>query len=475
MKNLISLIAFTLMAAGPVTAEDTQAAQAAPAGSPVARWGALHIEGSRLVSSTGETVVLRGPSLFDTSSYGEYANAEVMAWLRDDWKASLFRVAMYTAYNGKFVGEGAYARVFQAIDAAIATGLYVLVDWHILSDGNPQVHKEQAKGFFAEVARRYAGVPNLIYEICNEPNGLGVNWPDVIKPYALEVIPVIRAADPQAIVVVGTPEWSSHPEVAAADPLPFDNVMYTLHFYAGSHDMSYIDRLDQAQAAGKAVFATEWGTTTAQVTGRPQVARTQAFIDALAQRQVSWANWSLGTKLEPTSILKPQASTQGNWVPGELTDSGLFVRSLVREEKTGPVFADNFDSGNFKGGGWVRNGPMLEKTVVLSGTAALRFEGKATMDKTLLSETVTGWKWSLQAKAERWKSSDRFVVEWSTDGKAWKTALVVKPTKEWARVEGTLPREAERTEALIFRLRSDFRTEAARLWVDDVEVQGTRD
>ena len=50
-----------------------------------------------------------------------------------------------------------------------------------------------------------------------------------------------------------------------------------------------------------------------------------------------------------------------------------------------------------------------------------------------------GHEFLLQAKAEGWKSADRFVVEWSTDGKTWKTAMVVKPTKDWARVEGTLP------------------------------------
>jgi endoglucanase len=49
--------------------------------------------------------------------------------------------------------------------------MYVIVDWHILSDGNPLANEDAAKAFFAEVSERYKGSPNVIYEICNEPNG----------------------------------------------------------------------------------------------------------------------------------------------------------------------------------------------------------------------------------------------------------------------------------------------------------------
>ena len=46
----------------------------------------------------------------------------------------------------------------------------------------------------------------MIYEIANEPNG--VSW-STIKSYAEQVIPVIRANDPDAVVIVGTRGWSS--------------------------------------------------------------------------------------------------------------------------------------------------------------------------------------------------------------------------------------------------------------------------
>src|SRR6185369_13332903 len=209
--------------------------------------------------------------------------------------------------------------------------------------GNPLAHLAEAKDFFKKVADKYGKYPNVLYEICNEPNGGGVTWPDAIKPYAEQIVPIIRASA-SGVIIVDTPIWSSQPQVAAADPLPFPNLMYTLHFYAGSHDASFLDRIDQAKAKGAGVFVTEWGTTTAQVAGTLFIPQSLQWVRGLAARGISWANWSLGTKVEPASALKPLANVQGGWKPGELTESGLFLRSLMRDEPTGVVFADSFDS-----------------------------------------------------------------------------------------------------------------------------------
>ena len=83
-------------------------------------------------------------------------------------------------------------KVIEIADNVIDLDMYVIIDWHILMDNNPNTHKEEAKEFFREMSTLYADTPNVIYEICNEPNGNSVTWDKSIKPYAEEIIPIIR-------------------------------------------------------------------------------------------------------------------------------------------------------------------------------------------------------------------------------------------------------------------------------------------
>ncbi len=52
---------------------------------------------------------------------------------------------------------------------------------------------QEACDFFAEMASKYSGHDNVIYEICNEP--VGADWNSDIKPYAETVIGTIRQFD----------------------------------------------------------------------------------------------------------------------------------------------------------------------------------------------------------------------------------------------------------------------------------------
>lgn len=57
-----------------------------------------------------------------------------------------------------------------------------------------------------------------------------MNWKRDIKPYAEEVISVIRKHDPDNLIIVGTGTWSQDVNDAADDQLKDANVMYALHF-----------------------------------------------------------------------------------------------------------------------------------------------------------------------------------------------------------------------------------------------------
>lgn len=296
---------------------------------PVETHGQLSVKGGQLVDENGKPVQLRGMSSHGLQWFGDFVNKDSMKWLRDDWGINVFRVAMYTAEGGYITNPSVKNKVKEAVEAAIDLGMYVIIDWHILSDNDPNTYKEQAKAFFQEMAAKYGNYPNVIYEICNEPNG-GVTWSNQIKPYAEEVIPAIRANDPDNIIIVGTPTWSQDVHDAADNPLPYSNIMYALHFYAGTHGQSLRDKIDYALSKGVAIFVTEWGTSDASGNGGPFLNESQKWIDFMNSRNISWANWSLSDKSETSAALMPGASPTGGWTDSNLSASGKFVREQIR-------------------------------------------------------------------------------------------------------------------------------------------------
>ena len=298
-----------------------------PTPSFVADNGWLRVEGTQLVNFRGEAIQLKGVSSHGLQWWeGRYANGNAMRWLRDNWKINVFRLAMYTVQGGYVENRSVGDKVIQAVDAALNLGIYVVIDWHILLDGDPSWHKETAKQFFAAMSQRYKDNPGVLYEICNEPNGQGVSFKDKIKPYAEEVIPVIRQNSPKSVIIVGTGTWSQDVHEVADAPLAFANVMYSLHFYAGSHTGWLRDRVAGALARNVPIFVTEWGTSAADGLGGNYFDEADRWVQFLDSKGISMINWSLTDKNESSSILRPGAASDGWWGDNNFSPSGFYVR-----------------------------------------------------------------------------------------------------------------------------------------------------
>ncbi len=298
----------------------------------VARHGRLRTSNGRLVDQGGGPIQLRGMSTHGLQWYGQYANVSAVKWLRDDWKANVIRAAMYVKEGGYLDNASVINKVWETIDAAIAADIYVIVDWHILSDGNPLTNKEAAKDFFRKVTAKYGNNPHIIYEIANEPNGSDVTWSSAIKPYANEVIPVIRQGAPDAFVIVGTAVWSQRLDQVVASPLAFDKVAYSIHFYSCSAEhQDPLRAIVKAAADAKLpIFSTEWGNSEYTGAGAICPGQTDTWLNLLDQYGISWVNWSLSDKSETSAALKPGASATGGWPTSQLTDSGNYVRNRMR-------------------------------------------------------------------------------------------------------------------------------------------------
>lgn len=63
-----------------------------------------------------------------------------------------------------YIQEGGYEtnpqlftdRVHSYIEQAIARGMYVIVDWHMLTPGDPNSNLDRARTFFTAIAQRHA-------------------------------------------------------------------------------------------------------------------------------------------------------------------------------------------------------------------------------------------------------------------------------------------------------------------------------
>ncbi len=292
--------------------------------------GRLQVVGNQLCNQRGEPVVLRGMSSHGLQWYGQFASEGALRTTAE-YGANVFRAAMYTAEGGYLSDpEGMAGKVSAAVEAAEKNDLYVILDWHILSDGDPLAHLAEAKEFFAKMAARYKDSPAVLYEICNEPNG-SVTWAGNIKPYAQEVVGAIRAQDPDGVILIGSGTWSQDLHTAAADPVEGTNLMYACHFYAGTHGAWLRDRIQAARESGLAVFVSEWGTSAADGNGGPFLDEAEVWLDFLRDDQISWCNWSLCDKGESSAALRSGASPDGGWTGDDLSPSGRFVFSHFQD------------------------------------------------------------------------------------------------------------------------------------------------
>lgn len=308
---------------------------------PVARNGQLRVCGTQLCNAQGRAIQLRGMSSHGLQWFDQCNKDSALDALASNWGADVYRLAMYVQEGGYETDPARFrTRVDQLVESVSQRGMYVIVDWHMLNPGDPNFNLTRAKEFFDYMSRKHAARNNIIYEIANEPNG--VSWA-TIKSYAEQVIPVIRANDPDAVILVGTRAWSSlglsdgmNANEIVGNPVSATNIMYTFHFYAASHVDYHRDGF--ANAIGKIpLFVTEFGTTTFSGDGASDFVSTQKYIDLMALNKISWVNWSFADDFRTSSALKTgTCSGNGPWSGTALTPVGVWIR----ERMLSP--ADNF-------------------------------------------------------------------------------------------------------------------------------------
>lgn len=294
---------------------------------PVQKHGKLAFEGHLLKDEHGKVVRLKGMSLFWSQWQPQFYTAQSVKLLKECWGVTLVRAAMGIENGGYLKNpEIEKAKVYRVIDAAIANGIYVIVDWH---DHHAEDHLSESRVFFEEVSRKYGSYPNIIYEIYNEP--LAVSWKNVLKPYHESVIAQIRMNDPDNIIVCGTPQWSQNVLEASQNPIKEFNIAYTLHFYAGTHKEELRNEAKLAIEMGLPIFVTEFGTTNADGDGKVFYKETKKWLRFMKKNDLSWCNWSLADKREASAALKQGIEPDHIDSSENLSDSGKFLLRILHK------------------------------------------------------------------------------------------------------------------------------------------------
>ena len=313
---------------------------------PVGKHGKLHL---KKVAGYGNAPVIVDKNdnpyqLRGASSHGiqwevgyNYVNKGAMQSLRDEWGVNLFRMACYVTQDGYTVGAQSRMdqKIEEGVQAAKELGMYVIVDWHIHAE-NPHTTKSWAKDFFKKYATKYKDYDNVIFEICNEPTN--VQWytggGNDLYSYCKEIAGIIRDCGSDALIVCGTNTWSQDVEDVAKKPLKddgFEDILYTFHFYSGSHYADKMAKVKTATADGTPIFVTEFGICDASGNGGFDTANADAWIKLCDSYNISYACWSFCNKGESASYLSTSCSkTTGGYVASDLATTGIWLVNTYR-------------------------------------------------------------------------------------------------------------------------------------------------
>jgi len=405
----IALAAFlSLSFAVPLTAnEKAFPGVLAPATVRPSKAGALKIIAkggkAQICGRDGTPVQLRGMSTHGLQWFPQILNDNAFRALAVDWGSNVVRLAMYVTENGYASNPVVKDRLVEGVRLAIKHDMYAIVDWHVLSPGDPNAKDYAlAREFFREISALFPNDPHVIYELCNEPNG---NRPGVsndeagwrqVKKYAEPIVKELRASGNQNLIIVGSPNWSQRPDLAADDPIDDANVAYAFHFYSGSHlPGAYVwQKVEYALEKGVALFCSEWGTSEANGDGGPYLDEADAWIDMMNRNGIGWINWSMTTKSETSGAFRPymmgaheaaslDPGPDGKWAPDELSPSGEYARARIKGARFVPVarkgvsavpiehaeegyatFPSDFEDGTRQGWSWFGGSPVQSPIIV---------------------------------------------------------------------------------------------------------------
>ncbi len=292
----------------------------------------ISVKTNKFVDPSGTPLMFRGVSISDPDKvemqgHWDKAHFEKVKELG----ANVVRIPVHPiAWRERTPHE--YIKLLdQAVGWCTELNMYVLLDWHSIGNletgvfQNPMydTSKQETYNFWRAMARHYAGHNTVAFwELFNEPTTyreqLGpVRW-DAWKNTVEEQITLIRAYNPQAVILVAGFDWAYDLTPIIVSPIAAPGIGYTVHPYSNKRSQPWEPKWEENfgfAAAKYPVFATEFGGFDEDYGPR--------IIKFLEDRGISWAAWCFDPDWGPTLIK--------NW-NYDLTRSGQFIKGAMKGE-----------------------------------------------------------------------------------------------------------------------------------------------
>jgi hypothetical protein len=183
---------------------------------------------------------------------------------------------------------------------------------------------------------------------------------------------------------------------------------------------------------------------------------------------LSWTNWSITTREESSAAVKYTALTEGGWSDGDLTESGLLVRSLIRGQNSSIVlFADGFETENFIAGGWISENAGLDRENAFQGYTAALINPGSSLIKKFCSAGFKNVHVQLAYKTKNLSGDDSVRIE-CNNGDSWQLVKELGSSEDWATHTVPLPEEAADNYSFQFRISAGF--DSGNASIDNIDL-----